>query len=779
MKRFLIRTAGFRSPFCGVVVSVLIGTLAIPLLALGDDGGLPWPSRWNSVGPCAEEEPAGDKSPTRVDLVGGAGQAAAFWAVEQGYVFFRERVAQEPSGPGGFAQFVWAVLLQTPEGDPHQYQWLISLNGKRDTVELWQNTRGSPIRFDPIFRDAAEVRVASLPAAQYARLVPAGTVFGGQGNFFVDWAFPIQCRGESSGDSSGSGGCLESVGVDPHTAAFWFVTSANANNFNKDWLNCPFSPGTELAITKSVAPSVIPAGTGSAVEYTVTVRNGGVRRANGIQVWDSDLPGWITPNSVSSSAGSANLVAGGFEASLASLEPGASLTIRLLATASPLAASSFVNRALAFAVNAAQVDATAQLEAIAETLTPSPIATPTPTGQSGSVSPTALTTAIQLPTRTPTATATIPSSPSATPTASSTNTQTSTATQTSTPTPTATRTSTPLPSATPTPTTLCGNGDLDPGESCDDGNNVDGDCCTGDCRAEPPGATCDDGLACTVGDVCDGFGVCRSEPSTGQYAILRWSSAEPLGSFTTVLGQRSLVLGHVCTDIVRANGRARVLGDLVGLMTSGNAIVFGKRTQVTGAVVTGGGFVAGLDKALVGEFKGADSQGETPEMVQCADARQQTAALRGEVLSAASDPQNRFGAVVIKARKMLRLPVSGTFGAGSVVLDFDDLKISSSGKLILAAGPETEEIVLRVANRFRAARRAKIELEGLQANQVVLLVQGPVTIGGSAIVRGTLIGSDRIVMRRRALLEGGLFGRTLLLSGSARVQRAPWVGWCR
>src|SRR5882762_8433534 len=45
----------------------------------------------------------------------------------------------------------------------------------------------------------------------------------------------------------------------------------------------------------------------------------------------------------------------------------------------------------------------------------------------------------------------------------------------------------------------CGNGVPDPGETCDDGNNVSGDGCPADCRAPcgdgiiDPGEVCDDG----------------------------------------------------------------------------------------------------------------------------------------------------------------------------------------------------------------------------------------------------------------------------------------------
>ncbi len=60
---------------------------------------------------------------------------------------------------------------------------------------------------------------------------------------------------------------------------------------------------------------------------------------------------------------------------------------------------------------------------------------------------------------------------------------------------------------TPPPDT-CGDGALDAGEECDDGNRADGDCCSASCTFEPYGSTCAaDGNDCTD-DVCDGAGLC-------------------------------------------------------------------------------------------------------------------------------------------------------------------------------------------------------------------------------------------------------------------------------
>ncbi len=48
----------------------------------------------------------------------------------------------------------------------------------------------------------------------------------------------------------------------------------------------------------------------------------------------------------------------------------------------------------------------------------------------------------------------------------------------------------------------CGNGAIDPGEFCDDGNRNNGDCCSATCIPDPTGAACDDGNVCTANDTC-------------------------------------------------------------------------------------------------------------------------------------------------------------------------------------------------------------------------------------------------------------------------------------
>jgi cysteine-rich repeat protein len=57
----------------------------------------------------------------------------------------------------------------------------------------------------------------------------------------------------------------------------------------------------------------------------------------------------------------------------------------------------------------------------------------------------------------------------------------------------------------------CGNGTVDAGEACDDGNTVDGDGCAADCTLEPTDGVCGDGTldageACDDGNTADGDG---------------------------------------------------------------------------------------------------------------------------------------------------------------------------------------------------------------------------------------------------------------------------------
>ena len=60
---------------------------------------------------------------------------------------------------------------------------------------------------------------------------------------------------------------------------------------------------------------------------------------------------------------------------------------------------------------------------------------------------------------------------------------------------------------------LCGNGTLDEGETCDAGAGGQSGCCSPSCTFEPAGFTCDDGDPCTGGDQCN-EGACSGGVTT-------------------------------------------------------------------------------------------------------------------------------------------------------------------------------------------------------------------------------------------------------------------------
>src|SRR5262249_994154 len=63
------------------------------------------------------------------------------------------------------------------------------------------------------------------------------------------------------------------------------------------------------------------------------------------------------------------------------------------------------------------------------------------------------------------------------------------------------------------PPCTCGNGVLDPGEQCDDGNELDGDCCSSFCLFEPSTTPCADDGSLPPVDHCDGAGHCIHPPN--------------------------------------------------------------------------------------------------------------------------------------------------------------------------------------------------------------------------------------------------------------------------
>ena len=126
-----------------------------------------------------------------------------------------------------------------------------------------------------------------------------------------------------------------------------------------------------------------------------------------------------------------------------------------------------------------------------------------------------------------------------------------------------TSSSTPSCGSGPVTGTKCLNGVIDPGEDCQDGNVVDGDCCSSRCRRDPPGSACSsDGNTCTD-DVCDAVGSCSHAPNTipcedGNVC----TAGDVCAAGTCVSGAPAP--GHACTQAQRCEGAvARLLSSCI------------------------------------------------------------------------------------------------------------------------------------------------------------------------------------------------------------------------
>ncbi|MBN2717364.1 MAG: DUF4215 domain-containing protein [Deltaproteobacteria bacterium] len=112
---------------------------------------------------------------------------------------------------------------------------------------------------------------------------------------------------------------------------------------------------------------------------------------------------------------------------------------------------------------------------------------------------------------------------------------------------------------TGTGVSICGNGILEPGEFCDDGNTLDSDGCYFDCKTQDPAYICDPpGKPCVVGAVC-GNGLlettelCDEGPENQTGACLD-ECKTVLDGWSCPLPGRPCVELPVCGDGIRAKG---------------------------------------------------------------------------------------------------------------------------------------------------------------------------------------------------------------------------------
>jgi uncharacterized repeat protein (TIGR01451 family) len=276
-------------------------------------------------------------TPADIDLIGDATHPAAYVAYDTNFLYFRYRVAGDPSGPGGFDQLAWNALMQAPTSklyNPFQYQYELSFLGKNDTIQIWANTSPEDVQQAiQLFNDPAETRLFwqpynppnQSPLARSLKAVgPDGSAFG----YFLDFAFPIAILRDN--------GVIQSAN-DLGQALFYPATAADPNNYNKAYFSCgAFEATTTLAIDTSVTPAAVPANTTTAVQYDITVKNTGTTDARGVIIKDSALPSYLANATCTVNPPTeATCTVNPLEVRVPSLPAGSIVTVQISADATP------------------------------------------------------------------------------------------------------------------------------------------------------------------------------------------------------------------------------------------------------------------------------------------------------------------------------------------------------------------------------------------------------------------------------------------------------------
>jgi hypothetical protein len=266
-------------------------------------------------------------------------------------------------------------------------------------------------------------------------------------------------------------------------------------------------------------------------------------------------------------------------------------------------------------------------------------------------------------------------------------------------------------------------------------------------------------------------------PFIGPGAFVILGSAS--NNMAAMVGRGSQVDGSVCVSFFDSRLLASIGGDVIATIANGQAVMLGRRdrigtVEIAGSLVTGGGNIVGIEHAEAAG--GIDTTGTAGQLGDCNSARADVAAWH-QVISNLP-PTLTIDRVFVGRRKSARIPAAGTLGAGQILIDTPKVRVRAGGRLVIAGSPQTDAVIVRVGNSFRAGHNAVIELEGLSPEQVIFVVKNSAIVKFGAVISGSLFAEGPLNVGQGATLNGQAVGESRIrLRRLAMLSRRPFCCW--
>lgn len=263
------------------------------------------------------------------------------------------------------------------------------------------------------------------------------------------------------------------------------------------------------------------------------------------------------------------------------------------------------------------------------------------------------------------------------------------------------------------------------------------------------------------------------------FAVLRWPAPPPTAhpDIRVVADHSTSIRGTVCADDFALVSYTRIRGDLIALNASGNGVTFVHAENIAGNVVTGGVPVVGFGNARVGGR--LDTSGTGPELQACLTAADLVGAKHTQLLALPST--RSLAAVAVPNSGRVRIPAVGTLGPGQSIVDIPSVRLGKYGLMSLVGDSTTTQVIVRVTGSTAALSMessSRIALRGLRPEQVLFLVDGPVTLSGYNRVAGNLLVAGPINVQHSCHFDGSLLASGAVTIGPySSISLRPFAGF--